>query len=485
MGRIRNVRLGILLNVGMAFVFIIAAVIVIVTVNNSMRQQALVEAESKARIILDRNLATHTYFSQIMKPSIFAWSEPFRSKDYFDHTWMSSTYAIREIEKFFKALNPSGYAFKDSAIDARSPENEADEHERLFLEKLRAGGGSEAESAIRDIDGKPYLVVLRKGEVMEASCLRCHSDPAIAPKGMTDYYGTERSFHRKEGETSIVSLRIPLAESFVAANAFSWKLSTILLVVLAGLFAVQFWLYRRYLLKPLNLIRAKAEEIATGEGRLGEQIPPLFGREISELTATFNAMSLKLRHDRDHLEELVNKQTVELRESEQKFRELSMVDDLTQLYNSRHFYHQLRMEMERAERYRQPLTLLLIDLDDFKRFNDLYGHVEGDQLLFRFGQMVKRCLRQTDSAYRYGGEEFTVILPMTTGRDGVVTAERIRAELRKETFSPVAGQEVRLTVSIGLGQYRPQEEMKAFVHRVDQRMYQAKMDGKDRICSAS
>jgi diguanylate cyclase (GGDEF)-like protein/PAS domain S-box-containing protein len=175
----------------------------------------------------------------------------------------------------------------------------------------------------------------------------------------------------------------------------------------------------------------------------------------------------------------------ELKESEQRYRELSIVDDLTQLYNSRHFYFQLKIELDRSNRYEQPLTLLLFDLDNFKTFNDAYGHVEGDQVLKRLGQVVKRCLRETDFAFRYGGEEFTILLPMTTSADGAVTAERIRTEFKKETFSPAPGQDVHATVSIGLAQYKPQEEMKAFVHRVDQLMYQGKKNGKDRVCSDS
>ncbi|MDD4092123.1 MAG: diguanylate cyclase [Smithellaceae bacterium] len=322
-GWFRNARLGMFLNLCIGGFFVLAAVVVVVSVNYNMRQQALVEAQSKARIILDRNLATHTYFSRIMKPSIFAWSEPFRSKDYFDHTWMSSTYAIREIEKFFKALNPSGYSFKDSAVDARSPENEADEYERVFFENLKAGKQPEMESNVRIIDGKPYLVVLKKGEVMEASCLRCHSRPENAPKGMTDYYGTERSFNRRDGElASIVSLRIPLAEAYAAANVFSLKLSVILMVVLICLFSIQFWLYRRFLLAPLGIMREKANEIATQDGHLGEELPRPFGREIRELTSTFNEMSVKLRYDRDHLEELVQKRTEALQESEMRYHSL-------------------------------------------------------------------------------------------------------------------------------------------------------------------
>lgn len=128
---------------------------------------------------------------------------------------------------------------------------------------------------------------------------------------------------------------------------------------------------------------------------------------------------------------------------------------------------------------------MVLDIDNFKNFNDAYGHLEGDQVLRRLGQVFKRCLRETDFAYRYGGEEFTILLPMTTSADSAVIAERIRAEFKKEAFSPMAGQDIHATVSIGLAQYKLQEEMKAFVHQVDQLMYQGKKNGKNRVCSES
>ena len=182
--------------------------------------------------------------------------------------------------------------------------------------------------------------------------------------------------------------------------------------------------------------------------------------------------------DRKRIEDL-------MLDSEKKYRELSIIDGLTNLYNSRYFYQQLKLEVDRVNRYeQQTMTLLLLDIDNFKQFNDAYGHVEGDQVLLRLGQVVKRCLRQTDSAYRYGGEEFTLLLPMTTCKDAAATAERVRTEFKKETFSPAPGQgDVYMTISIGLGQYKPQEDMKAFVRRVDQLMYLAKKSGKDRVCS--
>lgn len=172
-----------------------------------------------------------------------------------------------------------------------------------------------------------------------------------------------------------------------------------------------------------------------------------------------------------------------LHRSEQRYQALSIIDDLTKLYNSRHFYAQLEKEIERSNRYQHPLSLLLLDLDKFKDFNDTFGHVEGDTVLSRLGEVVKRCLRDPDSAYRYGGEEFTIILPMTAREDAIVTAQRIQNEFRKEVFTPAPGKEVLMSMSIGVSQYKPSEDMKAFVHRVDQLMYHAKETGRDRICS--
>ena len=172
-----------------------------------------------------------------------------------------------------------------------------------------------------------------------------------------------------------------------------------------------------------------------------------------------------------------------LQESKHRYRALSMIDDLTQLYNSRHFYAQLKKEIQRSNRYGQNLTLLLLDIDKFKVFNDAYGHVEGDIALSRLGKAIKRCLREIDSAYRYGGEEFTIILPMTTNEEGIVIAQRIQNELSKETFAPVPDHKVYLTVSIGLSQYKSNEDVKAFVRRADQLMYKVKKTERGKICS--
>ncbi|MBU0544952.1 MAG: diguanylate cyclase [Proteobacteria bacterium] len=173
------------------------------------------------------------------------------------------------------------------------------------------------------------------------------------------------------------------------------------------------------------------------------------------------------------------------KESEKKYRELNIIDELTNLYNSRYFYFQLKIETDRVIRYGGVLTLIILDIDNFREFNDAYGFLAGDHVLLRLGQVLKRCLRQTDSAYRYRGEEFTIILPMTTGKNGSVIAERIRTEFNKEVFSHGPDNDIHMTASIGIAQYKLFEEMKSFVKRVDQLKYQAWKNGKDRVCFES
>ena len=176
--------------------------------------------------------------------------------------------------------------------------------------------------------------------------------------------------------------------------------------------------------------------------------------------------------------------TAELRKSEQRFRELSITDDLTGLYNSRHFFSRLKAEIERTNRYRHPLSLLILDLDNFKRYNDNFGHLAGDRVLSATGDIIKKSIRSTDSAYRYGGEEFAVILPESNEPEALQFAERIRVTLKNEALYADREEKLRVTVSIGVAQYIPREEITAFIKRADQNMYTAKKAGKNRIqCS--
>jgi len=179
--------------------------------------------------------------------------------------------------------------------------------------------------------------------------------------------------------------------------------------------------------------------------------------------------------------EMIRRHEVErqLLRSEKLFKDLSITDDLTGLYNSRHFYGKLKEEINRLIRYKQPLSLLLIDIDDFKKINDKYGHLQGDKILKKAGSIIKDCLRETDSAYRYGGEEFTILLPGT----GIEAAENVANRLRKgfvaqDLFS-MTNEAIHMTVSIGACQFKPEEALETFIKRTDDALYVAKRNGKN------
>jgi two-component system, cell cycle response regulator len=162
----------------------------------------------------------------------------------------------------------------------------------------------------------------------------------------------------------------------------------------------------------------------------------------------------------------------------EKLQELAITDDLTRLFNSRHFYSQLENEIHRYNRYQRPLSLLMIDVDFFKEFNDTCGHLAGDQILNKIAQLIVYCLRNLDTAYRYGGEEFTVILPETTCDSALLVAERINQVVHDEVFDVMSDR--KMSVSIGVTEFSPGETISEFIRRADKAMYMAKEGGRNR-----
>ena len=160
---------------------------------------------------------------------------------------------------------------------------------------------------------------------------------------------------------------------------------------------------------------------------------------------------------------------------EKELLELSITDGLTGLHNQRHFYNELDKEMERSKRQRTTLSLLLFDLDDFKLFNDIHGHLEGDNVLKSVARVVLKSIRRMDSAYRYGGDEFTVILPGATQEEGAQVADRIRKSFDSTPYLQ------RIKLSIGLVEYDPRYDLTTFVKHADEAMYTAKKMGGNQI----
>ncbi|MCK5126008.1 MAG: sensor domain-containing diguanylate cyclase [candidate division Zixibacteria bacterium] len=168
-----------------------------------------------------------------------------------------------------------------------------------------------------------------------------------------------------------------------------------------------------------------------------------------------------------------------------KTEELTIIDDLTGVYNFRYFSDKIGEEKRRAARYGQALSLIMLDIDWFKRFNDNYGHEVGNQVLARLVNVIHYCIRDVDILCRYGGEEFIIILPQTPENEALRIAQRIRAEVEKAEFSGGSGiPTLKVTVSVGVSTF-PENGLTEgeLINAVDQAMYRAKGSGKNTVCT--
>jgi diguanylate cyclase (GGDEF)-like protein/PAS domain S-box-containing protein len=169
------------------------------------------------------------------------------------------------------------------------------------------------------------------------------------------------------------------------------------------------------------------------------------------------------------------KDITQQKQLESELKEMTIKDNLTGLYNQRHFYQSLETEIERAYRQGRPLSLVLFDVDRFKNYNDRFGHLAGDDLLRAIGEVVRECTRDhVDSGFRYGGDEFTVILPETDESQARQVAERIRATFETRGYEGCA-------LSVGLIAFREEMSAKVFIRLADEMMYGAKRSGGNRV----
>jgi len=168
----------------------------------------------------------------------------------------------------------------------------------------------------------------------------------------------------------------------------------------------------------------------------------------------------------------------ELRESARRIRELSITDELTGLYNRRHFYEVLEIEMYRVQRYGHSLSVVMLDLDGFKEYNDTFGHTSGDAVLKSFAQTLKSRSRKTDTAFRYGGDEFTIILPLTGAERARKIADRIRSKWLQAPKAERLVLETPLGLSAGVAEYPENAETAdGLAFLADTALYRSKREG--------
>ncbi|SJZ38082.1 diguanylate cyclase [Selenihalanaerobacter shriftii] len=191
------------------------------------------------------------------------------------------------------------------------------------------------------------------------------------------------------------------------------------------------------------------------------------------------------KEDERFLTTLTNQVAIALENAKMynRMEEIAIRDGLTQLYNHSYFQEALADEINRAKRYGQELSLILLDIDNFKDFNDTYGHQVGDKVLKELAKNLKSIIRDIDVVARYGGEEFVIILPATSTKGAEDVGFRINESVREMVVKD-DGLELNVTVSIGVSTYNQALSQKEFISEADKALYRAKKEGKDRTCIA-
>jgi two-component system, cell cycle response regulator len=254
---------------------------------------------------------------------------------------------------------------------------------------------------------------------------------------------------------------LPRAEAFRPLSRLRTLTTVILAALLAGVGLITYVL-GLLIVRPLARLSGAAAKVAAGD--LSIDVPVGGSGEVSYLTLAFSNLVTRLRE----------------RESQADLERLSVTDALTGLYNRRHLMGTLANEVQRSRRLRRAFSVLLVDVDHFKQYNDTNGHLAGDAALVKIADILRKTTRGVDCVARYGGEEFLVMLLETTIATAAVVSERIRARVAAEAFE--GG---KVTVSIGIAECPPHGDTpEELIASADAAMYQAKADGRDRVATA-
>jgi diguanylate cyclase (GGDEF)-like protein len=255
-------------------------------------------------------------------------------------------------------------------------------------------------------------------------------------------------------------------ESVKALDERTMPLILLLFITSLAINAIAIVFIIRSVVIPTHLLARAAHSYARGS--LAYRIPLDSNNEIGELARTFNYMAEKLESNYTVL------------------KDMAIHDGLTGILNHHEFQKRLLWEVKRAGRYKRGLSILMMDVDRFKTFNDTYGHQAGDTVLKAMGEYLRGAIRSSDEAARYGGEEFALIMPETPAETAFFTAQRIGAEIACLPIAIAEGVMVNITMSIGVATF-PQDasSKEELIAAADRRMYHAKHLGRNCVCQSS
>lgn len=248
-------------------------------------------------------------------------------------------------------------------------------------------------------------------------------------------------------------------------SKFSQNLSVAVILVVTLISALLVFILNQSIILPIRRLMEGVRKFAGGN--FAAQVPITSQDEVGELSGAFNDMAKNIRTDR------------------QKLTALTTLDEKTGLFNFRHFKLSVNEEIKRAERYNRHLSLVMIDIDHFKHYNDTNGHPMGDLLLKELSLILKESIRETDMVARFGGEEFILLLPETPRREALKLAESLRLRIKNHVFPMEEKQPNKdLTVSMGVASFPARNVVSSdtLLERADKALYKAKKQGRNRVC---
>ncbi len=312
------------------------------------------------------------------------------------------------------------YEYKEAMLNPTNPRDRASDWEKVLIEKFRADPTQTELTGIQGEGVQRAMYVARPIIIKQAQCLVCHSVPAAAPATMISVYGDK--------------------------NGFDWKMNE----------ALGMQIVKLPMLYPLE----KARET--------------FNSFLVSLLVTFALMFIALNVV---LSGLVIEPMARLNK---KLEELATKDFLTDLVNRRRFFEQLESAMSEARVKKTALSVVMLDIDFFKRINDTFGHDSGDVVLKHTALRVRELLRSSDCAARFGGEEFVLMLRETPIDAALAIAEAVRAKMANVPFDLVG----TVSASFGVAEWNQKEDGRALLNRADRALYVAKQSGRNRVVRA-
>lgn len=298
------------------------------------------------------------------------------------------------------------------------------------------------------------------------------------------------------GESVFLGKLVLYSSSEVVLNRvlFGFSLIAITAIIkLSILFWLFVWAFDRYLASPLKELMTQVNEVQMSPNMSKRiNLSNIENNEISQLQEHMNTMLSALEMDREQLledeqakrnwlEDAVAKRTEDLQVLNKKLKELATRDSLTGILNRGSFFETAQHLLILSQRQKSPASFLLVDLDNFKRVNDTYGHFVGDKVLIHFTQTIQKSLRKSDLIGRVGGEEFAIFLPDTGNDDAFQLAEKLR-KIISHSVLEVDGKTVAYTVSLGVESSEPKDHLiDELFKRADLKLYGAKDKGRDRV----